>query len=219
MYRILLIFMLFHFSFITPLCWAASPEPPLIMAVIGDSLVDGYGLPKSKLFPALIEEKLKQHFNQASEVINSGIDGSTTASALSRLKWIEKRHPQVIMIVLGGNDGLRGLPLKDSQKNLAETIEYAQSKNIKVILAGMKLPTNYGAEYRNQFEKLYQELAEKYQLIFIPFVLKDVATVKELNLPDGIHPNEKGHQKVADLVYPYVLKAFDLKTPVKEQTP
>ncbi|MFN7455370.1 MAG: arylesterase [Pseudobdellovibrionaceae bacterium] len=181
------------------LVWAQNPTPKKILA-LGDSLTEGYGVARERAYPALLEAKLKNAgFNWV--VINSGISGSTTASAKGRLQWQLKNKPDVIFLALGANDGLRGLKVADSEKNLSEAILLAQNSKIKIILAEMLMPPNYGETYRKEFQNMYSRLAKKHQIPLIPFFLKDIAGKPELNLPDGIHPNEKGYQIVAEYLF------------------
>ncbi len=170
------------------------------LIVVGDSLTEGYGVSKEKAYPALLEKKLlaaKMNW----EVINSGISGSTTASAISRIKWVLKSKPNLIMLALGANDGLRGLKPVESRKNLQAAIEVIQKAQIPLVLAGMMMPPNYGKEYQKEFEKIYADLARSNKLIFIPFLIEGVGGKLDLNLADGIHPNEKGHVIIADHVF------------------
>ena len=166
---------------------------------LGDSLTEGYQLDKEDAFPYLIEQKLKPKHPDL-KVINGGVSGATTASGLKRLNWYVKANPDIIVIALGSNDGLRGMNLKESEKNLSALIEKAQSKNIKVVLVGMKMPTNYGEPYRSQFEKLFPTLAKKYKLDLIPFLLEGIGGNPKLNLADGIHPNPEGHKIMAKTI-------------------
>jgi len=170
------------------------------LLVLGDSLTEGYGIAQAAAYPALLEKKIKASGKNWT-VINAGISGSTTASGPARLKWQLKSKPDLMILALGANDGLRGLDVQATEKNLAATIEIAKKEKIPVILAGMLLPPNYGTDYRKKFEEIYLSLAKKYQLKKIPFLLEGVAGKHELNLADGIHPNEKGHQIISDLVY------------------
>jgi acyl-CoA thioesterase-1 len=167
---------------------------------LGDSLTEGYGVSKEQAYPYLLEKLFIKNQLKV-KVINAGISGSTTASAPKRLKWYLRAKPDIVLLALGANDGLRGVELKTSKANLAKTIEMAQLKKIKVVLAGMKLPPNYGKKYVTEFEKMYSDLAKKYQLTLIPFLLEGVGGQKELNQADGIHPNEKGYQVVAQKLY------------------
>lgn len=166
---------------------------------LGDSLTEGYQLDKEDAYPSLIEKKLKST-RPSLKVINGGVSGATTASGLKRLSWYLKAKPNIMVLALGANDGLRGLKLNDSERNLSAVIEEAQKRGIKVILAGMKMPTNYGEPYRTNFEKMFPRLAEKYGIKLIPFLLQGVGGISKLNLPDGIHPNPEGHKVMADTV-------------------
>lgn len=177
---------------------AAASQKTLI--VLGDSLTEGYGVAKESAFPALLEKKIQAQGGNW-KVVNAGVSGSTTASALSRTKWVFKSKPELLILCLGANDGLRGLKVAESKKNLAEAIEYAQSQKVPVVLGGIYVPPNYGEKYAKEFRAMYEDLAKKYKLTFMPFLLEGVGGQSKLNLPDGIHPNEKGHEIIADHVY------------------
>lgn len=170
-----------------------------IVLVLGDSLTEGYQLSRDEAFPALMEKRFQEK-KQDVKVINGGSSGATSASGLKRMDWYLKTKPDILVLALGANDGLRGLKISETEKNLESVIKKAQERNIKVILAGMKMPTNYGEPYRRDFEGLYPKLAKKYKTGLIPFLLEGVAARKELNLPDGIHPNPKGHEIMAGTV-------------------
>ncbi len=166
---------------------------------LGDSLTEGYQLSKEEAYPALIEKQLlKTH--KTIKVINGGVSGATSASGLKRMDWYLKAKPEIMVLCLGGNDGLRGTKPDVTEKNLSAVIEKAQARDITVILAGMKMPTNMGEPYRTQFENIYPKLAKKYNIKLIPFILEGVGGVPSLNLPDGIHPNPKGHEVMAKTV-------------------
>lgn len=171
------------------------------LIVLGDSITEGYGVSKEAAYPALLEKKLHDGGKKEWTVINAGVSGSTTASGLSRMKWLFKSKPDVVFLVLGANDGLRGLKVEESQKNLAASIEYAQKENVRVILGGLYMPPNYGKDYTDKFKKMYEDLAKKYKLSFVPFILDKVAGNPKYNLADGIHPNEEGHKIIADTVF------------------
>ena len=164
---------------------------------LGDSLTEGYGLEKTEAFPFLFQQALKAKGYKDIKVINAGTSGSTSASAPSRLKWYLRIKPTILVLALGANDGLRGVNPQAMKKNLATTIQLALDRNIQVVLAGMKIPRNYGSQYTREFESVYPELAEEFKIPLIPFLLDGVATYPEMNLPDGIHPNSKGHQIIA----------------------
>ena len=173
------------------------------IVIIGDSLTEGYGVEKSQAFPAKLEQVLEKNDHNY-KVINGGVSGSTTSSGMSRLKWFLKAKPDLIILALGANDGLRGIKVEKSKKNLEEFIRKCKKENIPVVLAGMQIPPNYGKEYTEAFKKMYQELAAKYELSQIPFLIEGVAGVAELNIEDGIHPNEKGHSIIANNVYKHI---------------
>ena len=178
-------------------------EEPIKIVALGDSLTEGYGIDQKDAYPALLEAALNKKGKKV-KVYNAGISGSTTASAPKRLKWFLKLKPQILILALGANDGLRGVPIESTRANLKETIEMAQKQNIKVLLTGMMLPSNYGKKYTDDFRKLFPALAKEMKIKLMPFLLKDVATIKELNLADGIHPNEKGHEIMVKNILPEV---------------
>jgi acyl-CoA thioesterase-1 len=169
--------------------------------VLGDSLTAGLGLDIEQSFPSLIQKRLKeQGLNY--KVVNAGVSGDTSAGGLRRLEWaLGEGEPRVLIVALGGNDGLRGLPAAQLEQNLAAIIEAGQTRHLTVILAGMEAPPNYGPEYTAAFRKTYQDLAQKYKVTLIPFLLHGVAGDPALNQSDGIHPNARGAQIVADLVW------------------
>jgi acyl-CoA thioesterase-1 len=166
---------------------------------LGDSLTEGYQLSKEDAYPALIEKELKLKRPEI-KVLNGGVSGATSASGLKRLDWYLKARPEFMVLALGANDGLRGLKIESTEKNLVSVIEKAQERKITVVLAGMKMPTNYGEPYRTNFEKMYPRLAQKYHLKLIPFILEGVGGIPKLNLADGIHPNPEGHKIMAQTV-------------------
>lgn len=185
--------------FILLLLMIQFPAHAKTVLFLGDSLTEGYQLSKAEAYPALVEKALKPRFPQI-KVINGGVSGATSASGPKRLDWYLKAKPDIIVLALGANDGLRGLTVEQAEKNLIEVITKSQEKGIRVVLAGMKIPSNYGADYRTNFEKIYERLAKKYKLTLIPFLLEGVAAEPSLNLPDGIHPNAKGHEIMAKTV-------------------
>jgi acyl-CoA thioesterase-1 len=166
---------------------------------LGDSLTEGYQLSKEEAFPSLIETELKKNKPEI-KVLNGGVSGATTASGLKRLDWYLKAKPEFMVLALGANDGLRGLKIENTEKNLVLVIEKAQERKITVVLAGMKMPTNYGEPYRSQFENMYPRLAKKFNLKLVPFILEGVGGNPKLNLADGIHPNSEGHKIMAKTI-------------------
>lgn len=179
---------------------AAATEPVTTILCLGDSLTEGYGVAPEQSYPSQLERRLRSDGHAELRVVNAGISGSTTASAVSRLRWQLRAKPDVVILALGGNDGLRGLDLSETEKNLDEAITLAKSKSVRVVLAGMKIPPNYGPDYTRRFEALYPALARKHDVVLIPFLLEGVAARPELNLPDGIHPNASGYEIVVENV-------------------
>jgi acyl-CoA thioesterase-1 len=171
----------------------------------GDSLTAGYGLSPEEAFPALIEKKLTKN-GKPCKVVNAGLSGETSAGGLSRIDWVLRQPIDVFVLELGANDGLRGLPLQQTEKNLQGIIDRVKAKNpaVKIVIAGMMVPPNMGPDYTMQFKKIYPELAKKNKAALIPFLLQDVAGIEKLNLTDGIHPNVEGHKIVADNVFKIV---------------
>ena len=174
---------------------------------LGDSLTEGYGILKEDSYPARLERALREK-GLSVKVINSGQSGSTSKNGLKRIKWLARMKPDYVILALGANDGLRGLSLVDLEQNLRNVIQYAKQQDIQVILAGMKIPPNYGPAYTAEFEKVFERLAESFQLPLIDFLLEGVAGIPDLNLPDGIHPTAEGYdivtQNVLQVVMPLI---------------
>jgi len=168
----------------------------------GDSLTAGYGLDPSQAFPALIQKKIDaQGWNF--RAVNAGLSGETTAGGLRRINWVLQRPIDVFVLELGANDGLRGLPVEEAKKNLHAIMERVREKypRVKILLAGMRVPTNLGKDYTSRFYEMFPELARANNAALIPFLLKGVGGIPELNLPDGIHPTPAGHKIVAENVW------------------
>lgn len=201
--KTLSLFFLVSSLLLTPFLGSANSDTPKKLLALGDSLTEGYGVARDKAYPALVESKLKQA-GQNWQVINAGISGSTSSSAANRLKWQLRQKPDAMILALGANDGLRGLKISETEKNLSTAIEMAQKEGVRVFLFGMKLPTNYGDDYRKDFEAMFQRVAKKYNVPHLPFFLDRVAGDPKLNLPDGIHPNEKGYEIVAENVFKFL---------------
>lgn len=192
----------------------SAPEPKIIL-FLGDSITAGYGLEPSQAYPALIQEKIDAKRWQF-KVVNAGQSGDTTAGGLSRMDWLLRNRVDVLVLELGGNDGLRGLPVETTRKNLQAIIDRTRAKYpaAKVILAGMMVPPNMGRDYGQKFEAIFRDVAKKNKAALIPFVLEGVGGVRELNLSDGIHPTAKGHEIVAFNVWKVlepVLKSLAVK--------
>jgi acyl-CoA thioesterase-1 len=172
--------------------------------ILGDSLTEGYGVDTSEAYPQQLQIKIDQFKPQQYQVVAAGVSGSTTASGLSRLKWLMKARPSLVILALGSNDALRGLDVEATQKNVQLMIEYLKKENTPCILVGFQAPPNYGRDYAQKFQSIWVNLKAQYKLTFIPFLLEGVAGEKEFNIEDGIHPNPKGHQKMAETVFAYI---------------
>jgi acyl-CoA thioesterase-1 len=179
----------------------AAPAPRVIL-FLGDSITAGYGLDPDQAFPALIQEKIDAK-SWNFKVVNAGQSGDTSAGGLNRLAWLLKNRIDILILELGANDGLRGLPPETTKSNLQAIIERTKDKypEVKVIVAGMKVPLNMGGDYGRKFEAVFVDVAKKNKAVLIPFVLEGVGGSRELNLPDGIHPTAKGHEIVAANVW------------------
>ncbi len=170
------------------------------MVFLGDSLTAGLGLSPEEAYPSLVQQKIDAD-GLGFKVVNAGVSGDTSAGGLSRLDWALEGDVRVLVVALGGNDALRGLPVDDLKANLSTIIERAQAKKIRVILAGMEAPPNFGQSYIVSFHQVYPELAKKYGVPLVPFLLQGVAGIEGLNQRDGIHPTAEGARTVADNVW------------------
>jgi acyl-CoA thioesterase-1 len=168
----------------------------------GDSLTAGYGLDPSQAFPARVGEKIASS-GWNFEVINAGLSGETTAGGLRRIDWLLKRRVDVLVLALGANDGLRGVPVEVTRQNLQAILDRTKSRypNVKIVIAGMQIPPNLGLEYASRFRSLFPDLARNNGAFLIPFLLEGVGGRPELNLPDGIHPTPEGHKIIAENVW------------------
>ena len=177
---------------------SASSGFPKIVA-FGDSLTAGLGVSPDQSYPSQLQQRLNRagyHY----KVINAGVSGDTTSGGLRRLDWVLKSHPSIVILELGANDGLRGQPLATMYSNLDAIISRLQNANTLVVLAGMKIPPNYGLDYTTRFSSMFKELAQKHQIALIPFLLEGVAAQPGLNQADGLHPTAAGYEIVADTV-------------------
>ncbi|THB74040.1 MAG: arylesterase [Desulfobacteraceae bacterium] len=179
---------------------------PYHIVILGDSLSSGLGVEPEQAYPSLVQVRLKSSGRDHIKITNASISGSTTAGAVSRLKWFLRAKPDMVILALGANDGLRGLSIKEMEQNLGACIELALDKQIKTVLAGMKIPPNYGQEYTRAFETAFENLSRTYDIPLIPFLLKDVAGKSGLNQADGIHPNADGHKIIARTVLETILE-------------
>ncbi|MFP4846720.1 arylesterase [Winogradskyella sp. PE311] len=176
---------------------------PQTILCFGDSITAGYGLDDSQdAFPGVLQKKIDT-LNLNYTVVNSGLSGETTAGGKSRINWVMNQAVEIFILELGANDGLRGVPLSETRLNLQTIIDVVKSKSpeTKIILAGMELPPNMGQDYTSEFRQLFVDIAAQNSLAFIPFILKDVGGIAELNQNDGIHPTVEGHKIVANTVW------------------
>jgi acyl-CoA thioesterase-1 len=177
-------------------------EKPRRIVFLGDSLTAGYGLDPAAAYPSLLQKKIDQ-ISPGWEVVNAGVSGDTTAGGVRRVDWALSRGADILVIALGGNDGLRGVPVRDLKKNLETIISRAREKapGIEILLAGMQMPQSMGKEYASEYGRAFSEVAEKTGVILIPYLLEGVGGVAELNQPDGIHPTEEGQRRLAETVW------------------
>lgn len=202
---ILLLFSSISFSFAS--VNSTTPQSTTIICV-GDSLTAGFGVDFDKSYPALLQHKLASKGYNTS-VINSGVSGETSSGTLSRIAWVLEMKPDIVILETGANDGLRGIPTEIPEKNLLEIIHLLQEQDVVVVLAGMQMVWNLGEDYTRKFNAIYPTLAEKTGVIFMPFFLKDVATIQSLNQLDGLHPTHQGYEIITTNILPYVEKAIE----------
>ncbi|PZX50197.1 arylesterase [Algoriphagus chordae] len=181
-----------------------------IILFFGNSLTAAYGIDQEDGFAGLTQKRIDS-LGMDYKVINGGLSGETTAGGLSRLDWFLEDKPDVFVLELGGNDGLRGIKLTETKSNLLKIIDKVRSKfpDTKIILAGMQIPPNMGQEYAGEFTAMYPAVAEEKDVLLIPFLLENVGGIPELNLPDGIHPTEEGHQIVFNTIWPYIKSTIE----------
>lgn len=175
-----------------------------MLVCFGDSITAGYGVAPGKAYPSALQDKLDRN-GYGYQVVNEGTSGATTKDAVASLPEILRLHPDVVIVEFGGNDGLRGLPLSDTEKNLDTVITHLRAAHIKVLLAGITLPPNYGPDYIHGFDAIFPTLAAKYHVALVPMLYKDLIHVPDTIQGDGIHPTAKGATIIADTLYP-VLK-------------
>ncbi|NGP88160.1 arylesterase [Fodinibius halophilus] len=198
MRRLLAVFVILLFA---PLILSAQSSEQRIL-FFGDSITAGYGIKTENAFPALMQQKIDS-LGWNFEAINAGLSGETSAGGLRRVDWMLRKPVSVFILELGGNDGLRGIDLDATKKNLQKIIDKVQEEYPKatIILTGMQVPPNLGPEYTEKFKEMYPELAEKNNITLLPFLLKGVGGNSELNQADGIHPTAKGHKVIAETVW------------------
>lgn len=187
---------------------ADNPAESPVVIFLGDSLTAGFGIREDEAFPALVQEELTAQ-GWTGRVVNAGVSGDTTAGGLSRLDWLLAQEPDIVVVELGANDGMRGLSLEETTENLGEIIRRCQDSQVEVLLLGMKIPPSYGADYALAFAAIFPKLADELRVPLVPFLLAGVAADPTLNLADGIHPNAAGHQLLAKNVLPRIQELLD----------
>ena len=187
-----------------------APVAPSVprMVVLGDSLTAGLGIPVEQAYPALLQRKVKDS-GYALEVINAGVSGDTSADGLRRTNWALEGDVRLLIVALGANDALRGLPPSQMKDNLQGIIHRARQRGIPVLLVGMEAPPNYGEQYAAAFRQVYQDLSRENKVPLVPFLLEGVAGIANLNQPDGIHPTAAGAARMADHLWPDVKKMIE----------
>jgi acyl-CoA thioesterase-1 len=180
------------------------------IVALGDSLTAGLGVELEESYPAVLQRKLNEN-GYSFRVTNAGVSGETTSGTVSRLNWILSQRPDIVILEIGANDGLRGIDTTLVEKNIRTILERLQEEKVVTVLAGMKMVWNLGDGYTGRFNAIYPELAAEFGVLFMPFFLDDVAAVPSLNSSDGIHPNSDGYKVITENIYPYVLQAINEK--------
>ncbi len=185
-------------------------EAPVIsVAILGDSLTAGLGLLQNEAYPALLGAELEGDGYREVDIINSGVSGDTSAAGLARVEWVLEPSVKVLVVALGANDALRGLPPSETRSNLSRIITTAKGRGVMVLLVGMEAPPNLGEDYRQAFRAIYTSLATEHEVPLVPFLLEGVAGVPSLNQEDGLHPTAEGQRMMAALVYPALQPILD----------
>jgi acyl-CoA thioesterase-1 len=189
---------------------ALSPAPPgaadapgRVIVALGDSLTAGFGVAPDEAFPALLAERLRRE-GYDYRVVNAGVSGDTSAGGLRRVGWVLRAKPEIVIVALGANDGLRGQSVTAMRQNLEQIVRRVQAAGARVLLAGMRMPPNYGESFTREFVAAYQEVARRTGVPLVPFLLEGVATDPALNQVDGIHPNARGHRVIAERMWPHL---------------
>ncbi|HEY7140258.1 MAG TPA: arylesterase [Methylomirabilota bacterium] len=175
-----------------------------VVVALGDSLTAGYGVAPEEAWPALVAARLKRE-GYPYRVVNAGVSGDTTAGGLRRVEWVMRSRPEVAVVALGANDGLRGLGTSEMEANLLAIVERLQAGGARVLVAGMEVPPNYGAAYTRAFREVFPDVARRTGAALMGFLLDGVAADPRLNLSDGIHPNAAGHRTIAERLWPHLI--------------
>ncbi len=186
-----------------PACADAAAGADCVIVALGDSLTAGFGVAPDEAYPALLEARLRRegyHYR----VVNAGVSGDTTAGGLRRVDWVLREKPEIAIVALGANDGLRGQSVAATRANLAAILDRLHTAGVRVLLTGMRVPLNYGAEFSRDFAAVFTDLGKHPGVTLMPFLLEGVAANARLNQPDGIHPTAEGYHVIADRMYPYL---------------
>jgi acyl-CoA thioesterase-1 len=193
----------------TSMAMTPTSQARLTILALGDSLTEGFGVNEDENYPSQLENKLREDGFDV-RVINGGISGETSSATLSRLDWMLKTNPDIVIVEIGGNDALRGIDLNLTRKNIDEIVGKFTESGAVVVVAGLQIIQNLGIEYTTEFTAIYPTIAEKHNAVLIPFMLEGVAANPELNQADFIHPNANGYAVMVDHIYAYILEAIDL---------
>ena len=174
-----------------------------VVTILGDSLTAGLGVAREEAYPALLEARLRRE-GYAYRVVNAGVSGDTSAGGLRRVDWVLRTRPDVVVVALGANDGLRGLPVEALRDNLEAIVRRLRAAGARVLLAGMRVPPNYGDAYARAFAAVFPDVARRTGVPLVPFLLDGVAGQARLNQADGIHPTAEGHRLMAERLWPYL---------------
>lgn len=195
--------MLFFAALALSLVGVGEARAERVIVALGDSLTAGLGVAADEAYPALLEARLARE-GYAYRVVNAGVSGDTTAGGLRRVDWVLRAKPEIAIVALGANDGLRAQSPQAMRENLTAIVKRLQAAGARVLLVGMRLPPNYGADYTTEFQAVFPEVARSTGAAFMPFLLDGVAADTRLNQPDGIHPTAAGYQVIADRLWPYL---------------
>jgi acyl-CoA thioesterase-1 len=205
-FNTLMVFLIWGLFLFSPATLAGGSSP--VILAFGDSLTAGFGVPDAQSYPARLQNILIEN-GYTYKVVNAGVSGDTTAGGVRRIKWLMKNNPEIVILELGANDGLRGLSLNEMESNLEQIIVVCKERGAKILLTGMKAPPNYGEEYTVEFEKTFYRLADKHKLPLVPFFLEGVAGIREHTQSDGIHPLGSGYLIVVQTIWKYLKPLLD----------
>lgn len=180
-----------------------------VIVAVGDSLTEGLGVQEELAYPAVLEERLGEQ-GYRYQVVNAGISGETSSGTLSRINWVLTLKPDIVILVIGANDGFRGIDPELIKSNIRTILKSLNEKNVTVVLGGMQMVQNLGQDYTSAFAEIYPEVARSEDVIFIPFFLAGVAASRDLNQADGIHPTAEGYQVIVDNIAPHVIEAIKI---------